>query len=61
MRETARTIRLSIRRRADGGLRVWSEDIRGLYLSHSDAEKVMADILPALDVLWPPHKESADE
>lgn len=48
------TITLRVQRRADGGLRVWSDDVRGLILSHSDPKKVMEDVLPALDVLWPP-------
>lgn len=47
------TVKLHVQRRTDGGLRVWSDDVRGLILSHSDPKKVMEDVLPALDVLWP--------
>lgn len=54
MSEVPKVIRISLERRADGGLRVWSEDVRGLVLSHSDPKKVIEDVLPALDTLWPP-------
>ena len=40
-----------LRRRSDGGLRAWSDDVPGLVLSHSDPAKVMADIAPALEVI----------
>lgn len=42
-------IRISIEGRADGGLRVWSDDVPGFVLSHSDASAVLRDIGPALD------------
>ena len=42
-----------IERREDGGLRVYSDDIPGLILSHSDPRKVLADIAPALEVIAP--------
>lgn len=44
-------ITLCLERREDGGLRVWSDDVPGLVLSHSDAEKVMADVIPALELI----------
>jgi hypothetical protein len=37
--------------RADGGLRAWSDDVPGLVLSGHDAEKVYADIGPALETI----------
>jgi hypothetical protein len=42
---------LKIERRKDGGLRVWSDDVPGLVLSHRDPAKVLADIQPALKVI----------
>jgi hypothetical protein len=41
--------------REDGGLRVRSDELRGLILSGSDPAKVLADIIPAWTVLanWP--------
>lgn len=42
---------VKLRRRSDGGLRAWSDDVPGLVLSHRDADKVMADIGPALEVI----------
>ncbi len=38
-------------RRRDGGLRVWSDDVPGLILSHADADRVMADIIPAVETI----------
>jgi hypothetical protein len=35
----------------DGGLRVWSADLPGFVLSHSDCEAVFADIGPALETI----------
>ena len=46
-------ISIFLQRRSDGGLRVWSHQVPGLILSHSDPQKVMADVMPALDVLSP--------
>ena len=37
--------------RDDGGLRVWSDDIPGLILSHSDQRLVLLDIGPAIIAL----------
>lgn len=44
-------VRLVLEWREDGGLRVYSPDVRGLVLSHNDPAKVMADVIPVLDVL----------
>jgi hypothetical protein len=35
--------------REDGGLRVYSKDVPGFVLSHSDAEAVVRDVVPALE------------
>lgn len=45
-REMSITIKLIPRE--DGGLRVCSDDVPGLILSHSDPELVMADLGPAI-------------
>lgn len=44
-------IQVTIERRDDGGLRIYSADLPGLVLSHSDARAVLADLGPALAVL----------
>jgi hypothetical protein len=44
-------VTVMIQRRPDGGLRVWSDDVPGLVLSHGDPEKALADIAPALEVI----------
>jgi hypothetical protein len=36
-------------RREDGGLRVSCPEVPGLVLSHADPEKVMRDVIPAID------------
>jgi len=36
-------------RRADGGLRAFSEDVPGFVLSHSDQAAVLSDVKPALE------------
>jgi hypothetical protein len=43
-------ITVTIERRADGGLYVYSDDVPGFVLSHLDAHAVLADIEPALSV-----------
>jgi hypothetical protein len=49
-------------RREDGGLRAYSDDIPGLVLSHSDPQKLLADVMPALEVLeTAAKKREADE
>ena len=42
---------LTFEKREDGGLRVWSEDVPGFVLSHSDCEAVFSDIRPALETI----------
>lgn len=42
---------LRMQMRDDGGLRVWSDDVPGLVLSHSDPAKVLEDIKPALETI----------
>ena len=37
--------------RSDGGLRVYSDDVPGFILSHSDATAVLSDVLPALETI----------
>lgn len=44
-------VRVCMERREDGGLRVWSEDLPELVLSHPDAEKVIADIPRAMEAI----------
>ncbi len=46
-----REIEIIVEKREDGGLRVWSSDVRGFVLSHADCEAVFADIEPALEVI----------
>jgi len=38
-----------LERRADGGLRAYSDDVPGFVLSHSDPSLVLGDIKPALE------------
>lgn len=38
-------------RRDDGGLRVYSEDVPGLVLSHTDVDGVLEDVVEALKVI----------
>ena len=44
----AKKITVIFERRADGGLRVFSNALPGFILSHSDARAVLADVEPAL-------------
>jgi hypothetical protein len=37
--------------RDDGGLSIWSEDLPGLHLSHSDPSRVIHDVKPVLEGL----------
>jgi hypothetical protein len=39
---------VTLERRADGGLRAYSDDVPGFVLSHSDPALVLADVKPAL-------------
>ena len=41
-------VTVTMERRADGGLYVYSDDLPGFVLSHVDAHAVVADIEPAL-------------
>ncbi len=41
-------LRLNFKRREDGGLRVWSDDVPGLHLSGKRHADVIRDIGPAL-------------
>jgi hypothetical protein len=38
-------------RRPDGGLRVYSDDVPGLVLSHTDIDGVLEDVVDALKVI----------
>ncbi len=42
---------LTFEHREDGGLRVYSDDLRGIVLSHSDPRLVLADLKPVLEVV----------
>ena len=48
-RETICTVTFA--KRADGGMRIFSDDLPGLILSHSDPDKVAADVWPTIKVL----------
>jgi hypothetical protein len=43
-----REITIKLAPREDGGLRVWSDEVPGLILSHSDQEKIIKDLGVAL-------------
>lgn len=49
--EVTYKIVVKMKRRADGGLRAWSDQVPGLVLSHKDPARVLADIEPALVVI----------
>jgi len=42
---------LTFEKRDDNGLRVYSEDVPGFVLSHSDSAAVFSDIKPALELI----------
>lgn len=42
---------VQVMRRADGGLRVWSDDIPGFVLSNRDPDKVLNSMVPVLQQL----------
>ena len=44
-------VTVHIQQRRDGGLRVWSDDVPSLVLSHRDAKRVLDDIAPALEFI----------
>ena len=48
---TSYKVGVCIEPRDDGGLRVWSEDLPELVLSHADADKVITDLPRALEVI----------
>ncbi len=48
---SAKRFHLTLEPREDGGLRVWSDDIPGLRLSHNDPALVMADVWPAIKTI----------
>jgi hypothetical protein len=41
-------ITIKIEPREDGGLRIWSDDLPGLILSHSNQQSVLLDLGPAI-------------
>lgn len=45
-------VAVTFERRPDGGLRVYSDDVPGLMLSGSNADAVVADVIPALETLF---------
>lgn len=51
--EGSRAIKIIVRveKRADGGLRIWSDDVPGLILSGDDPARVLADIGPAIEAI----------
>ena len=42
---------VSLEPREDGGLRAYSDDVPGFVLSHSDADGVLADVKPTLEII----------
>jgi hypothetical protein len=48
--ESVVKITVTIEKREDGGLYVYSEDLPGFVLSHKNARSVFSDIEPALSV-----------
>ena len=40
---------VTFKRRDDGGLRAWSDDVPGFVLSHRDPQAVIRDVGPALE------------
>lgn len=51
MSRPAYRVTLRVEPREDGGLRVWSEDVPELVLSHTDHALVLADARVALEVI----------
>lgn len=45
------TFAVMFERRENGGLRVWSDDVPGLFLSGADAHAVLSDVVQALETL----------
>lgn len=56
----SRNISIKIEPRPDGGIRVWSPQVRGLILSGADPVKVMGCIWPALAAIEE-HRQSNAE
>jgi len=48
---TSYKVRVCIEPREDGGLRVWSDDLPELVLSHSDSEALIADLPRAMEAI----------
>lgn len=55
-----RTVTLRIIDREDGGLRIWSDDLPGLVLSHRDQSAVWRDLGPAIEVLLNHNRQKSD-
>lgn len=51
MTDTAIKVTVTFESRPGGGLRVWSDDVPGLVLSHSDVDAVLEDVKSALEVI----------
>jgi hypothetical protein len=45
------SITVTFERRDDGGLRVYSDEVPGFLLNHPNADAVIADVAPALEVI----------
>lgn len=60
--KTMESVTIRLEMRPDGGLRVSSDDVPGLVLSHSHPALVMGDVLPALHGLgWSLLSQAKDE
>lgn len=51
MLERSFKIAVHFESRDDGGLRVWSEDVPELVLSHADVDGVLDDVKTALEII----------
>ncbi|MBY5484420.1 hypothetical protein E0H36_08500 [Rhizobium leguminosarum bv. viciae] len=51
MKSSSFKVTVCFEQRSDGGLRVWSEDVPGLVLSHESVDDVLEDVQAALKVI----------
>lgn len=51
MSERSLKVTVSFESRPDGGLRVWSNDLPGLVLSHPNVDDVLDDVKTALETI----------
>lgn len=51
MTDASIKVTVTFEKREDGGLRVWSADVPGLVLSHSNIDAVLEDVKTAIEVI----------